>query len=231
MAWLGWRLPPRTERRNPAMGRPWRGFAVDTCAKTRRHSVSMSRQHCLCGPTKRSNSTAFLLRCIRSLWAHRDASLRRTDWIAIGGIADMPGASRTSGCDATDPGCVKTLHGITAPGILSPMVRPRAKKRKNLSSARRYDQIRFRFRTTKTHSVIGRPIFAVMHNAALDPANLTTGMSQGVCSRSSTKVMVNGWPATVFPSASVNGKDAHRLSVCATAMRYDERCVSDASLD
>jgi hypothetical protein len=36
-------------------------------------------------------------------WAHRDASLRRTDWVAIGGIADMPGASRTSGCDATDP--------------------------------------------------------------------------------------------------------------------------------
>src|SRR5262245_51482075 len=35
--------------------------------------------------------------------AHRDASLRRTDWVAIGGIADMPGASRTSGCDATDP--------------------------------------------------------------------------------------------------------------------------------
>jgi hypothetical protein len=85
--------------------------------------------------------------------------------------------------------------------------------------------------THMTHSVIGRPIFAVMRNAALDPANLTTGMSQGVCSRSSTKVVVNGWPATVFPSASVNGKDAHRLSVCATAMRYDERCVSDASLD
>jgi hypothetical protein len=35
--------------------------------------------------------------------AHRDASLRRTDWVAIEGIADMPGASRTSGCDATDP--------------------------------------------------------------------------------------------------------------------------------
>src|SRR5712671_3620164 len=73
--------------------------------------------------------------------------------------------------------------------------------------------------------------FRCVPNAALDPANLTTGMSQGGCSRSSTKVMVNGWPATVFPSASVNGKDAHRLSVCATAMRYDERCVSDASLD
>jgi hypothetical protein len=76
-----------------------------------------------------------------------------------------------------------------------------------------------------------RANFAVMHNAALDPANLTTGVSQGVCCRSSTKVMVNGWPAMVFPSASVNGKDAHRLSVCATAMRYDERSAFDASLD
>src|SRR5215472_12803507 len=35
--------------------------------------------------------------------AHREASLRCTDWVAIGGIADMPGASRRSGCDATDP--------------------------------------------------------------------------------------------------------------------------------
>src|SRR5262249_24658832 len=63
------------------------------------------------------------------------------------------------------------------------------------------------------------------------PGNLTTGITQRVCSRSSTKVMVSGWPARVFPSASVNGKEAHRLSVCTTAMRYDERCVSDASLD
>ena len=48
--------------------------------------------------------------------------------------------------------CVKTLRGITAPGILGSTVMRRAKKRKNLSSARRYDQIRFRFHTTKTHS-------------------------------------------------------------------------------
>jgi hypothetical protein len=52
----------------------------------------------------------------------------------------------------SDPGCVKTLRGITAPGILGPMVMRRAKKRKNLSSARHYDQIRFRFHTTKTQS-------------------------------------------------------------------------------
>src|SRR5437868_8800218 len=48
-----------------------------------------------------------------------------------------------------DPGCVKTLRGIIAPGIFGPMVMRRAKKRKNLSSARHYDQIRFRFYTTK----------------------------------------------------------------------------------
>jgi hypothetical protein len=56
--------------------------------------------------------------------------------------------------DAIDPGCVKTLGGITAPGILGPTVMRRAKKRKNLSSARHYDQIRFRFHTTKTLNVI-----------------------------------------------------------------------------
>jgi hypothetical protein len=44
-----------------------------------------------------------LLHRVGRLLAHRDASLRRTDWVAIEGIADMPGASRTSGCDATDP--------------------------------------------------------------------------------------------------------------------------------
>jgi hypothetical protein len=32
-----------------------------------------------------------------------DASLRGTDWVAIGGIADMPGALRTFLCDAIDP--------------------------------------------------------------------------------------------------------------------------------
>ena len=36
---------------------------------------------------------------------------------------------------AYGPGCVKTLRGITAPGILGPTVMRRAKKRKNLSSA------------------------------------------------------------------------------------------------
>ena len=46
--------------------------------------------------------------------AHRDASLRRTDWVAIEGIADMPAASRTSGCDATDP---KRRLGLTTSRI------------------------------------------------------------------------------------------------------------------
>src|SRR2546423_14895701 len=50
---------------------------------------------------------------------------------------------------AFGPGCVKTLGGITAPGILGSTVMRRAKKRKNLSSARHYDQIRFRFHTNQ----------------------------------------------------------------------------------
>ena len=46
-----------------------------------------------------------------------------------------------------DPGRVKTLRGITAPGILRLVVTLRAKKCKNSSSAQRYNQIRFRFHT------------------------------------------------------------------------------------
>jgi hypothetical protein len=34
-----------------------------------------------------------------------------------------------------------------------------------------------------------------------------------------------------FPTASVKGKEAQRLSVSATAVRYDARSTSDASLD
>jgi hypothetical protein len=45
------------------------------------------------------------------------------------------------------PGRVKTLRGITAPGILRLVVTLRAKKCKNSSSAQRYNQIRFRFHT------------------------------------------------------------------------------------
>ena len=58
--------------------------------------------------------------------------------------------AKPAGSVENDPGCVKTLGGITAPGILGSTVMRRAKKRKNLSSARHYDQIRFRFHTTKT---------------------------------------------------------------------------------
>jgi class 3 adenylate cyclase len=46
-----------------------------------------------------------------------------------------------------EPGRVKTLRGITAPGILRLVVTLRAKKCKNSSSAQRYNQIRFRFHT------------------------------------------------------------------------------------
>jgi hypothetical protein len=61
----------------------------------------------------------------------------------------MPRASEAGRSDENDPGCVKTLRGMTAPGILRLVVTFRAKKRKNLSSARHYDQISFRFRTAK----------------------------------------------------------------------------------
>jgi hypothetical protein len=44
-------------------------------------------------------------------------------------------------------GCVKTLRGMTAPGILRLGVTFRAKKCRNLSFAQHYDQIRFRFYT------------------------------------------------------------------------------------
>ena len=59
-----------------------------------------------------------------------------------------PTFARTATSDAwPGPGRVKTLRGITAPGILRLVVTLRAKKCKNSSSAQRYNQIRFRFHT------------------------------------------------------------------------------------
>jgi hypothetical protein len=95
----------------------------------------------------------------RPLSAHRAPS-RRSNPQARGQCA-LSGVKRTSqftnGASVYDPGCVKTLRGITAPGILGYTVTRRAKKPKNLSSARHYDQIRFRFYTTKTHRDSHRP--------------------------------------------------------------------------
>src|SRR5262249_27228908 len=51
-----------------------------------------------------------------------------------------------------DLGCVKTLRGMTAPGILRLVVTFRAKICRNLSSAQHYDQIRFRFYTAWTQT-------------------------------------------------------------------------------
>src|SRR5262245_47718404 len=72
-------------------------------------------------------------------WSPDDCLLRQSR-----PTADVAGTSES------DPGCVKTLHGITAPRILGSVVVRRAKKCKKLSSARHYDQTRFRFHTTKT---------------------------------------------------------------------------------
>jgi hypothetical protein len=76
--------------------------------------------------------------------------------------ADMRAFGRYS---AFDTGCVKTLRGIITPAILGSMAMRRATKPKNLSSARYYDQFRFRFHTTKTHLRHGRlqPFAAQKH--------------------------------------------------------------------
>src|SRR6516225_8746214 len=67
--------------------------------------------------------------------------------VAMRGTADMPRTRPARRSDAFDLGCVKTLRGMTAPGILMLVVTFRAKKCRNLSSALHYDQIRFRFFT------------------------------------------------------------------------------------
>jgi hypothetical protein len=81
-------------------------------------------------------------------WPVREQSYRLSAGSACRGT---PGVHqrrrRLPGTPASDPGCVKTVRGITAPGILRLVVTLRAKKRKNSSSAWHYDQIRFRFRT------------------------------------------------------------------------------------
>src|SRR6516165_2543001 len=84
--------------------------------------------------------------------------------VAIGGTADMPRTRLARRSDAFDPGCVKTLRGMIAPEILRRVVTFRAKKCRNLFSARHYDQIRFRFRTAKTQSGSGAVQFAATHN-------------------------------------------------------------------
>src|SRR5258708_16059207 len=63
-----------------------------------------------------------------------------------------PGPKLAVRMSAMGPGCVKTLRGITAPRILRLVITLKAKKRKNSSFARHYDQIRFRFHTAWTRS-------------------------------------------------------------------------------
>src|SRR6476620_11089523 len=81
--------------------------------------------------------------------------------------ADMPRASEAGRSDENDPGCVKTLRGIITPAILGSMAMRRATKPKNLSSARYYDQFRFRFHTTKALNRHKRADFAAMHSALI----------------------------------------------------------------
>jgi hypothetical protein len=75
-----------------------------------------------------------------------------------------------------DPGCVKTLRGINAPGILRLVVTLSAKKRKNSSSARCHDQIRFRFHTAWTVCGLGISVYSAasdaLGNASTDKSKL-----------------------------------------------------------
>jgi hypothetical protein len=79
----------------------------------------------------------------------------------------MPRTRRAYRSGANDPGCVKTLRGIITPAILGSMAMRRATKPKNLSSARYYDQFRFRFHTTKTLNRHRREDFAATHSAPI----------------------------------------------------------------
>ncbi len=75
---------------------------------------------------------------------------------AVRGDRGILGANRSEAGEVAqlrwDELLAANLRGIIAPGILGSTVMRRAKKRKNLSSARHYDQIRFRFHMTKTQS-------------------------------------------------------------------------------
>ena len=88
--------------------------------------------------------------------------------------------------DVNDPGCVKTLRGITAPGILGYTVTLRAKKRKNLSCARHYDQIRFRFHTAKTRRKLARPPILALREQQFALASSAMASTPGAARRLSS---------------------------------------------
>jgi hypothetical protein len=133
---------------------------ADKCSvhETLTHEVKVRSR--LVSERWRARSFAFLVpqfNTAESNVARSSAYARKCpfDWACSAQIPKRSGLHRTHlwhpRCVAIEPGCVKTLRGMTAPGILSPTIMWRAKKRKNLCSARHYDQIRFRFRTAKTH--------------------------------------------------------------------------------
>ena len=109
----------------------------------------LSARYCL-GPISGSHQGQ------RPQWPHRDEGTpprenRPHTWLHPNASqkSQIPLAPRAPSIHG--PGCVKTRRGITTPGILSPVVMRRAKKHKNSSSARHYDQIRFRFHTAWAH--------------------------------------------------------------------------------
>ncbi len=76
------------------------------------------------------------MQCMSPVLAHGVFHCGAQNFDATRGTADIDWPPAPIASDAYDPGCVKTLSGMTAPGILRPVVRCRAKKCNNLSSAR-----------------------------------------------------------------------------------------------
>jgi hypothetical protein len=87
------------------------------------------------------------------------------------------GMSGSEQSDGAHPDCVKTPRGKNAPGILRLVVTLRAKKRKNSSSARHYDQISFRFHTAWVSNGLSR-----CTNGRPAPATAFSTLVKRICS-------------------------------------------------
>jgi len=100
----------------------------------------------------------------------------------------------------SDPGCVKTRRGITAPRILRLVVILRAKKHKNSSSAQHYDQIGFRFHTAypyRTQRPFGLRTRARAAGPAGLPANDAATSRAHARKRSTTGLRVRFFSVTI----------------------------------
>jgi hypothetical protein len=127
--------------------------------------------------------------------------------------ADVAGPAHGFTRSKIDPGCVKTLRGIIAPGILGSVVMRRAKKRKNLSSARHYDQIRFRFRTTKTQTGSGVCVAAWRYQILVCPVPIVRPRRDfaRVCSKVYSNRTIGARPIKSIRTETADGPPRKRI--------------------